>query len=220
MEVKSLFFFLHVGLLTLGQEILSSPKDSTVFLHEFAAFSCWAKGDEVTWKLNGLLLKDLPPELRKELIFNTSSYNSTLFEELVIPSKPERNGTTVQCLGVKIDGSSAESEIGTLIIQGLLMAVINLRAKGDVSSVTISWTAPFSLNVTGGDRDIWYSITIYNVTEKYYPTAIRCTDCTYISETHYTFTPDHLSPCDVYNFSVYPLQWSWPRREQWHYNLI
>ena len=101
-------------------EILSSPKDSTVFLHEFAVFSCRAKGNELTWKLNGSLLADLPPELRKELIIiNTSNKFSIWYKELVIPAKPKWNGTTVQCLGVKIDGSSAESENGTLIIQGI-----------------------------------------------------------------------------------------------------
>ena len=69
-------------------------------------------------------------------------------------------------------------------------------------SVTISWAAPFSLDVTGVDPDIWYSVFIYNVTNENNIAATLCTDCTNISETHYTFTPDHLSPCDVYNFSV------------------
>ena len=96
------------------------------------------------------------------------------------------------------------SMIFVLYISGLVPAVMNLTAKSDVSSVTISWTAPFSLDVTGVDPDIWYSVLIYNVTNENNITAILCTDCTNISETHYTFTPDHLSPCDVYNFSVIP----------------
>ncbi|CAI8033368.1 hypothetical protein GBAR_LOCUS18821, partial [Geodia barretti] len=53
--------------------------------------------------------------------------------------------------------------------------------------------------------DIWYSVLIYNVTDENNPTAILCTDCINITETHYTFTPDYLSPCHVYNFSVIPL---------------
>ena len=85
---------------------------------------------------------------------------------------------------------------------GLLSAVGDLRASSNASSVTISWTAPFSLDVTGVDPDIWYSVLIYNVTDE---TAILCTDCINITETHYTFTPDYLSPCHVYNFSVIPV---------------
>ena len=88
---------------------------------------------------------------------------------------------------------------------GLLSAVGDLRASSNVSSVTISWTAPFSLDVTGVDPDIWYTVLIYNVTDEKNPTAILCTDCINITETHYTFTPDYPSPCHVYNFSVIPV---------------
>ena len=89
-------------------------------------------------------------------------------------------------------------------ISGPLSAVGDLRATSNASSVTISWSAPFSLDVTGVDPDIWYSVLIYNVTDENNPTAILCTDCINITETHYTFTPDYLSPCHVYNFSVIP----------------
>ena len=88
---------------------------------------------------------------------------------------------------------------------GLLSAVVGLKASKNASSVTISWTAPFSLDVTGVDPDIWYSVLIYNVTNENNPTAIPCTDCINITETHYIFTPDYLSPCHVYNFSVIPV---------------
>ena len=91
------------------------------------------------------------------------------------------------------------------IFLGLLSAAVDiLGVIYHVSSVTISWTAPFSLDVTGVDPDIWYSVLIYNVTDENSPTAILCTDCININETHYTFTPDYLSPCHVYLFSVIP----------------
>ena len=91
------------------------------------------------------------------------------------------------------------------IISGQLSSVTNLRAIiSSGSSVSISWTAPWSLDVTGVDHDIWYSVLIQNVTDEDRPTDILCTDCTNITETHYTFTPDHLSPCHVYNFTIIP----------------
>ena len=87
---------------------------------------------------------------------------------------------------------------------GPLPKVDDLHVTSDASSVTISWTAPFSLDVTGVDPDIWYSV-IYNVTDENNPTDTLCTDCINITETHYTFTPDYLSPCHVYLFSVIPV---------------
>ena len=87
---------------------------------------------------------------------------------------------------------------------GLVSEVDDLRAKGNVSAVTISWSAPFSLDVTGVDPDIWYSVLIYNVTDENNPTAILCTDCINITETSYTFTPAGLSICHLFNFSVIP----------------
>ena len=82
--------------------------------------------------------------------------------------------------------------------------MVDLTATHNATSITISWEAPWSLDVTGVDPDIWYSVLIQDVTDENNPTPISCTDCTNITETVYTFTPDHLSPCHVYNFSVTP----------------
>ena len=98
---------------------------------------------------------------------------------------------------------SIHCEYGTLS-SGPPSAVVNLKATSDSTSITNSWEAPWSLNVTGVDHDIWYSIMVQDVTHKNNQTPISCTDCTNITETVYTFTPDHLSPCHVYNFSVTP----------------
>ena len=84
-------------------------------------------------------------------------------------------------------------------ILGLLSAVGDLRANSNASSVTISWTAPFSLDVTGVDPDIRYSVLIYNVTDENNPTAISSVN---VNETHYTFTPDCL---DKYNIYIIPV---------------
>ena len=87
---------------------------------------------------------------------------------------------------------------------GLLAAPSNLETNSNASSITISWTAPFSLDVTDVDPDIWYSVLIYNVTDEDNPTVVPCTDCNNITETYYTFTPDYLSPCHRYNFTIIP----------------
>ena len=87
---------------------------------------------------------------------------------------------------------------------GLLSSVVILDTDSSTSSVTISWVAPFSLDVTDMDPDVWYSILIYNVTDEDNPTAVLCTDCHNLTQTHYIFSPDHPSPCHKYNFTVIP----------------
>ena len=89
-------------------------------------------------------------------------------------------------------------------VSGPVSAVGDLFIAESTTSLTISWTPPFSLDVTVVDPDIWYSVFIYNVTDENNPTAILCTNCTNITETHYTFTPDYLTPCHVYKLSVIP----------------
>ena len=85
-----------------------------------------------------------------------------------------------------------------------MAAVANVNAAKYGTSVSIFWIAPFSLDVTDVDPDIWYSVLIHNVTDSDRPTAINCTDCTNITETCYTFSPDHLSLSHKYNFTVIP----------------
>ncbi|CAI8051934.1 hypothetical protein GBAR_LOCUS28411, partial [Geodia barretti] len=64
---------------------------------------------------------------------------------------------SLQCLSVIFGGLSVESDNATLTIQGpLLLLAGDLRVTMNAESVTISWSAPFSLNVTGVDPDIWY----------------------------------------------------------------
>ena len=67
----------------------------------------------------------------------------------------------------------------------------------NISSITISWSASFSLDVTNVDHDIWYSVLIYNMTDE--PTVLDN-----ITETYYTFTPNYPSPCQKYIFTIIP----------------
>ena len=89
-------------------------------------------------------------------------------------------------------------------VLGLLLSVVNLETDSNASSITVSWTAPFSLDMTGVDHDIWYSILIYNVTDKENPTATPCTDCHNLTQTQYIFSPDYSSPRHKYTFTVIP----------------
>ena len=48
----------------------------------------------------------------------------------------------------------------TVYLSGTLSSVADLRTSDSATSVNISWSAPFSLDVTGVDPDIWYSVLI------------------------------------------------------------
>ena len=209
-------------LLSLLPEILSAPKSRVVYLDQSAVFTCKTVGGTLAWIVNGTQREVHPPEIRRDLVVSEIIIDGGITAgTLTIPARAEYNGTRVQC-AVFTFGGSAQSENATMTIQGIFahyvgriktleyffagppLPVGNLTANGSGSSVTISWRAPWSLDVTGVDHDIWYSVLIQNVTDEDRPTDILCTDCTNITETHYTFTPDHLSPCHVYNFIIIP----------------
>ena len=89
-------------------------------------------------------------------------------------------------------------------MQGLLAEPGNIDVMSSSNILNVSWSAPFSLDVTGVDPDIWYSVLIYNVTDEENPTAVPCTDCHNLTQTHYIFSPDYPSPCHKYTFTVIP----------------
>ena len=69
------------------------------------------------------------------------------------------------------------------------------------SAISISWEAPFSLDLTTAEPDIQYCVDVYNATGE--RGAIVESSCD-ITETSYTFTPDNLSPDHLFNFTVTP----------------
>lgn len=83
------------------------------------------------------------------------------------------------------------------------MAVVDLRVHYNSTSIRVSWTSPFSLDVSGVDPDIWYSVTIYTLTNET-TEVIICNDCVNLTDTHYIFTPDYISLCQKFLFSVVP----------------
>ena len=83
------------------------------------------------------------------------------------------------------------------MVVGQLGPVSNLHvANADTSSILITWTAPFSLNITDTNPDIWYSVTI--------STAGDRNNSLYrdnITDTFYNFTINEI-PNGMYQFEV------------------
>ena len=90
---------------------------------------------------------------------------------------------------------------------GHLSPVGDLNISENATSFNISWTPPFSLDVTdeGLGPDMWYSVIIYNVTDETNTVEIPCTDCDDITQTYYIFTPDYFISCHKYQFSIIPI---------------
>ena len=201
--------------------IIQPPTNTAVFLGQSAAvFECETSGGELSgWRVNGTAYSSLSPDIRSDLdaAESVSDDDNTLIT-LTIPARAKYNGTRVQCVTIILGGAFDESDNVTMQIQGgkvciwcmnlrhtfssagLLSSVCELTAISTATTIIISWSAPFSLDVTDVDPDIWYSVLIYNVTDN--PTATPCADCINITETHYTFTPDYPSPCHKYIFTV------------------
>ena len=91
-----------------------------------------------------------------------------------------------------------------LHLPGLLAPVVNVSVENGSGSILLSWSPPFSLDVTGVHPDIWYTVLISNVTDEDNPTAVLCTDCHNLTQPHYTFTTANPSPCHKYSFTVIP----------------
>ena len=79
-----------------------------------------------------------------------------------------------------------------------------LRADNGQDSIILSWSPPFSLNVTGVDPDIWYTVLISNVTDGDNPIDVSCADCHSLTQSNYVFTSADPSPCHKYNFTIIP----------------
>ena len=83
-------------------------------------------------------------------------------------------------------------------LSGAPAQVSDVSINNSCDSFTISWSAPFSLDVSEVDPDIWYSVLISNVTDEDHPTAVPCTDCHNLTQTHHTFN----FTTDTFNFDL------------------
>ena len=90
---------------------------------------------------------------------------------------------------------------------GTLPSVSDLSTEiahcGGVRCLNVSWTAPPTLDIPDVDPDIWYSLTITNVTGDSSEDLVPH-NCSDIVETFCIFTPNFSSPCHKYTFSVVP----------------
>ena len=79
---------------------------------------------------------------------------------------------------------------------GPLSAVSNLRAQSSSTNITITWDAPFSLNLTTAEPDIQYCVDVYDSASG----VLLHSECGIIEE-RYTYSPSNPY---LYMFTVTP----------------
>ena len=82
--------------------------------------------------------------------------------------------------------------------------VIRLGVASMKGVIILQWTPPFTLDITGVQYDLWYNVVIINITNPSNSVAIQCKECP-LYEPWYNFTVSEPSPCDVFGFTVHPV---------------
>ena len=78
--------------------------------------------------------------------------------------------------------------------------VSDLVALPQSGVISLTWTPPFSLDITGVDLDIWYHVEVYNITSGRTPLTNLI-----VNGSEFNFTVPHPSPCDQFEFRVTPV---------------
>ena len=83
-------------------------------------------------------------------------------------------------------------------------AVTDLRVAECVSHMVATWEAPFTLDVTGVEYDVTYSLLISNITDDTQPTPVDCAVCRNLTLPQYVFSPPNPLPGHTFTFIVTP----------------
>ena len=89
---------------------------------------------------------------------------------------------------------------------GLVDAVSNLKTESLGQVIYLTWNAPFSLDITGVDPDIWYRVDItvgnypFNNSSDSIPFNIY-----FVNVQEFNFTHDNASTSLIYEFQVTPI---------------
>ena len=84
---------------------------------------------------------------------------------------------------------------------GRLAAVGSLEVYSGHAFILLTWTPPFSLDLTGIDPDLWYCVEVYNISSG----GTLLTNSYTVSEPRFNFTVTSPSPCDRFEFRVTPV---------------
>ena len=165
-----------------------------------AVFRCGhPNATAIGWTVNGNNVNN-NPDFRQ---------NNGIDGSLTITARPQYNSTMVQCIVFFIDRPNEISPPADLWIQGNLLKIYSLLTfltyPGPLDAVTsltkvgstLSWVAPFSLDLTNIEPDIVYCVDVYNITCG--GRDLVSSDC-HVTDTNYTAFSDGY----LYEYIVIP----------------
>ena len=79
---------------------------------------------------------------------------------------------------------------------GLLAAMGNFTVHSQRSSILLTWTPSFSLDI---DPDFWYCVEVYNISQGRAPLSTNFN----VYETQFYFTAPKFSLCNLFEFRVF-----------------
>ena len=186
-----------------------TPTDLIVALGMAAVFRCQhPTADAIGWRFNGTTLFGSTLD---GVTATTTFVADRIINKLIVSALPYYNQTEVECVAYFDDSPTMHSDVVDLTIQGSMKQNNNtcqtitnigeLAAVGNLIriSTTITWDAPFSLNVTDIDPDIIYCAEVYNITCRRRDLIIS--DC---NVTEPSYTSDALYEGFLYNITVTP----------------
>ena len=88
----------------------------------------------------------------------------------------------------------------TLLTADRIGPVGSIQINISKEAITLTWTAPYAVDNTALNDDIWYTILICKMLNS---SSVQCRNLN-TTETHYIFRSDFLSPCQNYTFRVIP----------------
>ena len=148
----------------------------------------------VQWLVNGTLLENS----RLMNVFQEFN-NISKTDDLSFDLPLEHNVTTIQCISNFVS-ENVSSETITLLLQGLL-STIEFQTVGVIGTeVSITWTAPFTLDISRVDPDITYCVDVVNSTSS----SIVLSECG-ITVTGFNFSIPIGRVCDNYTFTITPV---------------
>lgn len=107
---------------------------------------------------------------------------NTTFASLIIESTRRNNNTEIRCVSFMPDDSTATpSSVSRLLIQGTLYAPpLQITAlSSPANSLRLSWSAPFTLDISNQEPDITYEVCYAFVTGSESPVCSMSEDTSY-----------------------------------------
>ena len=81
-------------------------------------------------------------------------------------------------------------------------AIENLITSSSLMSISLSWEAPFSLNLPS-DPDVAYCVDVYNITDDEGAAYLILSDCNVLS-TSFVYNSTNPNPRDYFQFTIIP----------------